>query len=119
MALKCFENHLWELGNMWGVVTDSFPSHRPQAWHSQPGCENLLDERGDAGSRMAKSFVQQRRTMQSGLSNQDLVGPSVLLNAVDPPKHHHLALPAHSHCMEVHWQRQLNPQPATIQDQSS
>ena len=44
---------------------------------------------------------------------QNLVGPSVLLDAVDPPEHHHLALPAHGHCMEVHRQWELDPQSAT------
>ena len=32
---------------------------------------------------------------------QNLVGPGVLLDAVDSPEHHHLALPADGDCMEV------------------
>ena len=36
--------HLWELGNVWGVVANSFPGHCPQTWDSQPGCEDLVFE---------------------------------------------------------------------------
>lgn len=43
---------------------------------------------------------------------QNLVGPGVLLDAVDSPEHHHLALPADGDCMEVDRQGQLDSQPA-------
>ena len=46
---------------------------------------------------------------------QNLVGPGVLLDAVDPPEHHHLALPADGDCMEVDRQGQLDSQPAEFQ----
>ena len=43
---------------------------------------------------------------------QNLVGPSVLLDAVDPPEHHHLALSADGDCVEVDRRGQLDSQPA-------
>ena len=46
---------------------------------------------------------------------QNLVGPGVLLDAVDSPEHHHLALPADGDCMEVDRQGQLDSQPAEFQ----
>ena len=46
---------------------------------------------------------------------QNLVGPGVLLDAVDSPEHHHLALPADGDCMEVDRQGQLDSQPAECQ----
>ena len=46
---------------------------------------------------------------------QNLVGPGVLLDAVDSPEHHHLALPADGDCMEVDREGQLDSQSAEFQ----
>ena len=46
---------------------------------------------------------------------QNLVGPGVLLDAVDSPEHHHLALPADGDCMEVDREGQLDSQSAECQ----